>query len=142
MPRPSRRALERAAWHDAVNAQSAAHPAYRDDRGQRPRPRIRAHRRRWHPETLLTAVRAALATAPRWRGRPYVIAEELAVQLQVRPDAVARCLQRLNLEGLVSQPQHHRPGNTPRSWLAGHDSGWAADVYWVRDPPPSDGDGT
>ena len=139
MPRPSRRALERAARTAQKAADTAAWPSSRGDPGRRPRPRIRAHRRRWRFAALLSAVRASLAAAPRWQGRPYVIAEDLAVELRARPDAIARCLQLLNLEGLVSQPVHHAPGDTPRAGeFSGTESAWAADVYWVREPAAPD----
>lgn len=59
--------------------------------------------------------------------------EQIAVDLGFREDQVHVALQALNLEGLVSHPDHRAPHDSTRDpWAdANADSAWMGDIYTV-----------
>lgn len=96
------------------------------DRPSRPRRRIR----RMTPEALRLHVLAAIEATD----QHFVCKEDLAREFQVADHAVEQVLHRLNLEGVVDQPHHTHAHDTNRNpMFPGSPSGWASDVYYIRD---------
>ena len=107
-----------------------------------PRRQVRLRLRRrlpGTPDALLFAVCAQLQTI--YRTRPPQIpfsAEELAVSLGLAPHVVRQALHRLDLLGVVSQAERCFAHDTSRNRMfPGRDSGWGANVYYLRRPPAS-----
>lgn len=67
-------------------------------------------------------------------GDSFIMAEDIAYQLQVKTHFVKQVLQQLNAEGVVHQPQHHPPHDSKRDGWAhfSNSSMWCSDVYYIR----------
>ena len=65
----------------------------------------------------------------------FITAEDIAYQLDTQVYLVKQCFTKMNLMGLLSQPEHkmphdcYRPKRTEWDTI---DSGWAGDVYYIR----------
>ncbi len=106
---------------DAEDAREAA-----QFRPTRPHRRIR----RMKPELLRTRILAAIVATD----KHFVCKEDLAREFQVADHAVGQVLHRLNLEGVVDQPHHTHAHDTNRNpMFFGPRSGWASDLYPIRD---------
>jgi hypothetical protein len=67
----------------------------------------------------------------------YIVAEDIARHLNVKPHFVHQVFQKLNVEGILSQPIHKAPHDSNRDpWGCGGCSGWAADLYKIIYPDP------
>ena len=63
----------------------------------------------------------------------YISAENIAFELKVKPHFVHQVFQKLNIEGVLSQPRHHIPHDSDRDpWCNGTYSGWQSDVYAIH----------
>lgn len=63
----------------------------------------------------------------------YISAENIAFELGVKPHFVHQVFQRLNVEGILSQPRHRIPHDSDRDPMCnGTYSGWQADVYAIH----------
>ena len=89
-------------------------------------------------EQVLTMVRNCLII----HYRPIIVAdtdpvyqiirkEDIAGRLKVKIEFVERALQVLNIEGMVSQPEHGIPHDCDRDRIFGGVSAWCADIYRV-----------
>ena len=59
-------------------------------------------------------------------------AEEIAKHLKVRTHLVKQALHKLNLEGLVTRPEHRIPHDSSRDpWNGGGHTAWMGDVYYL-----------
>lgn len=68
-------------------------------------------------------------------GEMYVMAEDIAHQLNVKPHFVHQVFQKLNVEGILSQPSHHAPHDSNRDpWGFDGIKGWKADLYRIIYP--------
>ena len=62
----------------------------------------------------------------------FIVAEDVAYHLNVKPHFVKQVFQQLNLEGVLSQPSHHIPHDSNRDPMCnGTYSGWSADIYYI-----------
>ncbi len=101
-----------------------------------PAPRPKLKRFKGSQEDLDRAVEAGIATI--YAGRPADIgfaAEEIAIARNIRVDQVKQALHRLNLRGRVSQAHRQHAHDTNRNpMFPGAASGWAANIYYPRQP--------
>ena len=68
-------------------------------------------------------------------GLLYISAWDIAHQLNVKPHFVEQVFQKLNVEGVLSQPIHLAPHDSKRDpWGFDNCYGWAADLYRVIYP--------
>lgn len=66
-------------------------------------------------------------------GQNFIMAEDIANQLQVKVHHVKQVLQQLNVEGILRQPVHRIPHDSNRDpWNRGFYSGWESDIYYFR----------
>lgn len=67
-------------------------------------------------------------------GVGWITVEDIAAQLQVKPHFVKQVFQKLNVEGILDQAYHHIPHDSNRDpWCIGGYSGWASNIYYIRD---------
>lgn len=63
----------------------------------------------------------------------YISAENIAFELNVKPHFVHQVFQKLNVEGVLSQPRHHIPHDSDRDPMCnGTYSGWQSDIYGIH----------
>lgn len=63
----------------------------------------------------------------------YISADNIAFELRVKPHFVHQVFQKLNVEGILSQPRHHIPHDSNRDpWCNGAYSGWQSDLYAIH----------
>ena len=72
-------------------------------------------------------------------GEIYVMAEDIAHQINVKPHFVHQVFQQFNIEGILSQPIHHAPHDSNRDpWGFDGINGWMADLYRIIDTEEED----
>ena len=65
----------------------------------------------------------------------YIMADDIAHQLNVKTHFVKQVFQQLNVEGILSQPIHHAPHDSNRDpWGFPECKGWMADLYRIIYP--------
>lgn len=85
------------------------------------------------PEKIEAHVRGVIEDAKK-RDISFINAEDIAYSLHVKPHFVKQVLDKLNKEGLVSQPVHRIPHDCNRDPICGPGyNGWAADIYYILD---------
>lgn len=69
------------------------------------------------------------------KGHDFIMAEDIAYQLQVKTHFVKQVLQQLNVEGILHQPRHHAPHDSKRDLWGGFadTSMWCPSVYYIRE---------
>jgi hypothetical protein len=64
----------------------------------------------------------------------YLMAEDIAYQLRVKPHFVKQVLQQLNIEGILYQPTHEAPHDSARNhFFYGRSKEWCPNTYYFRD---------
>lgn len=83
------------------------------------------------PEKIEAYVRSAIEDAKQ-RDVSFINAEDIAYCLHVKTHYVKQIFDKLNKEGVLSQPVHHIPHDCDRDPFCGPGyNGWAADIYYI-----------
>ena len=74
-------------------------------------------------------------------GEWYITADDIAHQLNVKTHFVEQVFQKLNVEGILSQPIHQAPHDSNRDpWGFPNCKGWMADLYRINCPDEEEGE--
>ncbi len=84
-------------------------------------------RKKLKPDFILDYCRKAITDATTSKIR-FLVAEDIAYQLQTPVHLVKQAFVTLNKEGLLSQAYHHYPHDAYRPG----DSAWSADIYYIH----------
>lgn len=72
-------------------------------------------------------------------GMNWITAEDIAYALQVKVHCVKQVLQQLNIEGVLHQPTHQAPHDSPRDpYGYGNRNAWLSDTYSFRNSEESE----
>ena len=95
--------------------------------------KVKKHYKKLPPEKIKAFVLKKIDEAKQ-AGVNWITVEDIAAQLQVKSHFVKRVFQMLNMEGILHQAHHHIPHDSNRDpWCIGGYSGWAANIYYLRD---------